>query len=153
MAYEKIYIIPDQAAGKYKGGELWDRYGNFDYFADVEALAEKTSQGQSDKELTIQTHKRLPYLNSKAEISVKEHPRYVAMGINQPKGARPGYTVTLVDSDEKRQFQYTGTLSALYVWLKANAAVDVTLYGPTGAPKDPIALVDDAAAKKVKPAA
>ncbi len=153
MAYSKIYIIPDQAEGKYKGGELWDRYDNFQYFADVEALTEKTAQGQKDKTLEVKAHSRKPYLNSKVETSIPKHPRYVAMGINQPKGAKPGYTVTLVDSDEKRQFQYTGTLSALYVWLKANAAVDVTLYGPTGAPKDPIALVGEAAAKKLRAAA
>ena len=123
------------------------------YFADVEGLTEKTSQGQTDREIEVAAHSRKPYLNSKVETSIPKHTRYVATGINQPKGAKPGYTVTLVDSQEKRQFQYTGTLSALYVWLKANAAVDVTLYGPTGAPKDPIALVSDAAAKKVKPAA
>lgn len=152
MAYEKIYIIPDQASGKYKGGELWDRYGNFQYFADVEALAEKTSEGGKDVEITVAAHSRLPYINSKVEISVPQHQRYVVMGNSQPKGARPGYTVTLVDSDEKRQFQYTGTMSALYTWLKANAAVDVTLYGPTGAPKDPIDLVSDAAAKKLRAA-
>lgn len=153
MAYEKIYIIPDQASGKYKGGELWDRYGNFQYFVDVDGLPEKTSGGQVDKEIEVSGHARLPYLNSKAETSIPKHMRYVAMGINQPKGARPGYTVTFVDSDEKRQFQYTGTLSALYVWAKANAAVDLTIYGPTGAPKDPISLVEAAAAKKVTPAA
>lgn len=152
MAYEKIYIIPDQASGKYKGGELWDRYDNFQYFADVEGLDEKTSGGQQDKEITVAAHSRMPYINSRVETSIPQHMRYVAMGINQPKGARPGYTITLVDSDEKRQFQYTGTLSALYVWLKANAAVDVTLYGPTGAPKDPIALVAESAAKKLRAA-
>ena len=152
MAYSKIYIIPDQASGKYKGGELWDRYGNFQYFADVEGLTEKTSQGQTDREIEVQAHSRMPYINSKVETSIPKHFRYVATGINQPKGALPGYTVTLVDSDEKRQFQYTGTLSALYVWLKANAAVDVTLYGPTGAPKDPIDLVSEAAAKKLRAA-
>ena len=153
MAYEKIYIIPDQAAGKYKGGELWDRYGNFEYFADVEALTEKTSQGGKDMEIEVQAHSRLPYLNSKVEISVPKHTRYVVTGNSQPKGAKPGYTVTLVDSQEKRRFQYTGTMSALYTWLKANAAVDVTLYGPTGAPKDPIDLVSESAAKKAKAAA
>jgi hypothetical protein len=153
MAYEKIYIIPDQASGKYKGGELWDRYDNFQYFVDVEGLAEKVSGGQVDKEITVKAHSRLPYINSKAETSIPQHQRYVAMGINQPKGARPGYTVTFVDSDEKRQFQYTGSMSALYVWAKANAAVDLTIYGPTGSPKDPIALVEAAAAKKVTLAA
>ena len=153
MAYEKIYVIPAQASGKYKGGELWDRYDNFQYFADVEGLDEKVSGGQVDKEIEVRAHSRLPYLNAKAQISVPKTTRYVAMGINQPKGAKPGYTVTLVDSDEKRQFQYTGSMSALYVWLKANAAVDVTLYGPTGAPKDPIALNGEAAAKKLRAAA
>lgn len=152
MAHEKIYIIPDQASGKYKGGELWDRYDNFQYFADIEGLTEKTTQGQSDGEVEVAAHSRMPYINSKVETSIPKHTRYFAKGINQPKGAKPGYTITLVDSDERRQFQYTGTLSCLYVWLKANAAVDVTLYGPTGAPKDPIALVDEAAAKKLRAA-
>ena len=153
MAYEKIYIIPDQATGKYKGGELWDRYGNFQYFADVEALTEKVSGGQVDDEQKVKAHGRLPYINSKVEISIPEHDRYVITGNSQPKGAKPGYTITLVDSDEKRQFQYTGTMSALYVWLKANAAVDMVLYGPTGSPKDPISLVSEAAAKKATLAA
>ena len=73
------------------------------------------------------------------------HKRYASVGINQAKGAIPGYTVTFADSAEKRQFQYTGTMSGLYAFCKANAAVNLTLYGPTGGPKDPIAVVEGAA--------
>ena len=144
MAYSNIYIIPD--AGNMKGGELWDRYGNLSYFVDVTGLTDKTVAGGTDIEMDIPAHKRKPYLNAKALISVPAHKRYASVGINQPKGAKPGYTVTFSDSVEKRQFQYTGTLSGLYAYCKANAAVNLTIYGPTGAPKDPIAVVEGAAA-------
>ena len=140
MAYAHIYIIPD--SGNMKGGELWDRYGNLEYFVDVTGLTDKTVAGGTDIEMEIPAHKRKPYLNAKALISVPAHKRYASVGINQPKGAKPGYTVTFSDSVEKRQFQYTGTLSGLYAYCKANAAVNLTIYGPTGAPKDPIAVVE-----------
>ena len=143
MAYSHIYVIPD--AGNMKGGELWDRYGNLEYFVDVSGLADKTTEGGQDIEMDVAAHKRKPYLNAKALISVPAHKRYASVGINQPKGAKPGYTVTFSDSVEKRQFQYTGTLSALYAFCKANAAVNLTIYGPTGAPKDPINVVESAA--------
>lgn len=148
MAYSHIYIIPK--SGPYKGGELWDKFGNLEYFADVSSLSDKVKDGGTDNALEIAAHKRLPYINAKAEISVSKHTRYVVTGVNQPKGARPGYTVTLVGGDEKRQFQYTGTLSCLYTWLKTTAKHQITLYGPTGAPKDPIAAVTDAG--KAEPA-
>lgn len=144
MAYAHIYVIPD--AGNMKGGELWDRYGNLEYFVDVTGLTDKTVAAGTDIEMDIPAHKRKPYLNAKALISVPAHKRYASVGINQPKGAKPGYTVTFSDSVEKRQFQYTGTLSGLYAYCKANAAVNLTIYGPTGAPKDPIAVVEGAAA-------
>lgn len=144
MAYAHIYIIPD--AGNLKGGELWDRYGNLEYFVDVSSLTDKTKEESEPIEMEIPAHKRKPYLNAKALISVPGHKRHANVGINQPKGAIPGYTVTFTDSVEKRQFQYTGTLSGLYAFCKDNAAVNLTIYGPTGAPKDPIAVVEGAAA-------
>ena len=141
MAYSHIYIIPK--TGPYNGGELWDKYGNLEFFANVDSLEDKVKDGGTDNELSIKAHKRLPYINSKVEISVPAHSRFVVTGVNQPKGARPGYTVTLQGGEEKRQFQYTGTLSCLYSWLKTTAKVQVTLYGPSGSPKDPIAAVTD----------
>lgn len=144
MAYAHIYIIPD--AGNMKGGELWDRYGNLEYFVDVTGLTDKTVAAGKDIEMEIPAHKRKPYLNAKALTSVAAHKRYASVGINQPKGAIPGYTVTFTDSVEKRQFQYTGTMSGLYAFCKDNAAVNLTIYGPSGGPKDPIAVVEGAAA-------
>lgn len=147
MAYSNIYIIPD--AGNMTGGELWDKYGNLSYFVDVTGLTDKTKAAGKDIEMDVTAHKRKPYINSKVLISVPAHKRYASVGINQPKGAIPGYTVTFADSVEKRQFQYTGTMSALYAFCKANAAVNLTIYGPTGGPKDPIKVVENALAAKM----
>ena len=136
MAYSHIYVLPDQAT-VYKGGKIYDRFGNLEFFADVTALEDEATSGGTDSVISVAAHKRLPYINSKAEISVPESTRNVVTGINQRKGI-PGYTITLVADGEKRQFQTTATMSAVYTWLKGSAKKSITLYGPTGAPKDPI---------------
>ena len=46
--------------------------------------------------------------------------------------------MTLTDGVEKRDFQYTGTMSGLVAWLKTTALVIVTIIGPSGTPYDPI---------------
>jgi len=135
MAYTNIYVIPDQS--NYKGGDLYDRYGNLEYFADVAALEDKTLGG-SDMEIPVKEHSRKPYMQAKATISIPAQTRYTVAGVRQTKGGIPGVTVTLADDTEKRQFQYTGTMSALYTWLETTAKVDCFLYGPTGTPYDQI---------------
>lgn len=145
MAYEHIFVIPDQ--GNMKGGELYDRYGNFEYFADVDGLTDATGGGL-DKEVGVKAHSKSPYMRSKGKISIPAHTRYASYGIRLTKGALPGYTVTLQDSVEKRDFQWTGTMSALYSYLKANAAVDMTLYGKTGAPYKQIPVAGEVLAKR-----
>ncbi len=145
MAYAHIFVIPDQ--GNMKGGDLYDRYGNLEYFADVDGLADKTKTGV-DTEQSVKAHSISPYMRSKGQISVKAHPRYASTQIRLTKGAVPGYTVTLQDSVEKRKFQWTGTMSALYAYLKANAAVEMTLYGKTGTPYQSIPVSSEALAKR-----
>jgi hypothetical protein len=68
------------------------------------------------------------------------------MGIRQTKGAIPGYTITLDDGTERRQFQYTGSMSGFYAWLKKATSKDVDLYGPTGTPYDPVTAAGEAQA-------
>lgn len=135
MAYSNIYVIPDQ--GNYKGGDLYDRYGNLEYFAAVDALEDKTLGGM-DMQIPVKAHTRRPYMQAKSTISIPASTRYTVGGVRQTKGAIPGVTVTLADDAEKRQFQWTGTMSALYSWLEANANVAFFLYGPTGTPYDKI---------------
>lgn len=135
MAYEHIYVIPDQ--GNMDGGDLYDRFGNLEYFADVTGLVDK-GKTATDKQIAVAGYSRKPYMNAKSTISVKAHDRYMTVGIRRNKGAIPGYTVTMQGGSEKRQFQYTGGMSGLYAWLKTTAQVDVILYGPTGTPYDEI---------------
>ena len=135
MAYSNIFVIPDQ--GNYKGGDLYDRYGNLEYFAEVAALEDKTLGGM-DMVIPVKAHTRRPYMQAKSTISIPANTRYTVGGVRQTKGAIPGVTVTLADDAEKRQFQWTGTMSALYTWLEANAKVSFFLYGPTGTPYDQI---------------
>ena len=135
-AVKHIYVIPDQE--KYKGGDLYDRYDNLKYFADVADLADKAGSGGTDSEFDVAAHGRKPYLNSKVEISVKGYTRNVVTGISQSKGALPGYNITLSDGTEKRDFTYTGTISSFYSWLKTTAKMEIQMFGPKGTPKDPI---------------
>ena len=145
MAYTNIYVIPDQS--NYKGGDLYDRYGNLEYFADVTALEDKTLGGV-DMEIPVKAHSRKPYMQAKSSISVPAQTRYTVAGVRQTKGGIPGVTVTLADDQEKRQFQYTGTMSALYTWLETTAKVDFFMYGPTGTPYDKILAAAEGAALK-----
>ena len=65
------------------------------------------------------------------------------MNIRQTKGGTPGVTITLVGQGatgpvERRQFGWTGSMSALYAWLKTTANISINMFGPTGTPYDPI---------------
>lgn len=135
-----IWVIPDQ--GAMTGGDLYDKFGNLTYFADTAALTDKASTGV-DKVITVKAHSRNSFMRDPAPSNVTTSSRNVSVGIRRSKGALPGYTVTfLADAglpgEEKRQFQYTGTMSALYAWLKTTAKMQVQLFGPTGTPYDPI---------------
>ena len=136
MAYAHIYVLPDNAA--YGSPEVYDKWGNLEYFADVTGLEDKVTDGGTDSVIQVKAHSRKPYLNSKVEISVGASTRNVMTGVRQTKGAIPGKTVTLLAGPEKRQFQVKGSLSGFYGWLMANNKVAVQMYGPTGAPYDPI---------------
>jgi len=139
MSYDHIYVIPDQ--GKMKGGLLYDKYTNLSYFADVQALEDKTKTGR-DLEVGVTSYKRGRFMRDPAPSTIPAQTRNVSMGIRQTKGAIPGYTITLDDGVERRQFQYTGGLSGFYAWLKTKATQDVDLYGPTGTPYDPIVVAE-----------
>lgn len=123
-----------------KGGKLFDRHGNLTYFADVSALDDVTRTG-ADKSSSVKAHSRAAFMGDPAPSTVEAHTRNFSVGLRQTKGAVPGYTVTFTDDDEKRDFQYTGTMSALVAWLKTTAKVAIDLYGPTGTPYDTIAAV------------
>ena len=135
-----IYVLPTQNT-KYQGGKIYDKFGNLKWFADVEALEDVAATGGTDSEFERAAHKRLPYLNSQVEISVPKTTVNVVTGVNQSKGALPGYTFTLEAEDEKRDFTTTASVSAVYSWLKTTAKKEITMYGPSGTPKDPIPAV------------
>ena len=136
MAYTHIYVIPDQ--GNMTGGKLYDKYGNLSFFAAVDALVDATKTAQ-DVQSSVASHQRGAFMRDPAPTTIATHTRYLSTGLRQTKGAPPGYTVTLVSGAEKRQFQWTGTMSALVAWLKTTANVAIDLYGPTGTPYDTIA--------------
>lgn len=133
--YQHAYVIPD--GPKIKGGVLYDRWGNFAYFADVTALVDKT-QTAVDKETPVEAHKKSRFMNSKGVSSIPTHTRYYTTGLRQTKGALPGFNVTLKDDTEERTFTYDGSMSGLVAWLKTKALVKIELYGPSGTPYDPI---------------
>lgn len=141
MTYSNIYVIPDQ--GNLKGGDLYDRFGNLQFFADVTALVDKTQTGV-DLEVSVSASTRGRFMRDPDPYDVASNTRYVSMNIRQTKGGIPGVTITLVGQNvggpiERRQFGYTGGLSALYAWLKTTANIDINMFGPTGTPYDPIA--------------
>lgn len=138
--YTHAFVIPDQ--GAMKGGVLYDKFGNLEYFADVSGLQDKTKTG-ADKQVQVGSQTVHRFMNSNGTFTRAATIRSLSVGLRQPKGALPGYTVTLesdkeLPGDEKRQFQYTGTMSALVAWLKTTAKMEVWLYGPTGTPYDGI---------------
>ena len=141
MTYSSIYVIPDQ--GAMKGGDLYDKFGNLSYFADVAALTDKTQTGV-DKQISRSAHTRDHFMGDPAPSSVVASTVNVSVGLRQSKGATPGVTITLVSGDEKRDFGWTGTMSALVAWLKANAKVDINLFGSKGTPYDPIPAASEA---------
>ncbi len=140
MRAQHVYVIPD-AVGL-KGGKLYDKYGNLSFFADVTGLTDVTAT-ETDKSSQVKAHTRGRFMRDPAPSSVGAFGRIFSSGIRQSKGGFPGYTVTLVadeglPGEERREFSYTGTLSALYAWLKAEAKLQVNMYGPTGAPYNAI---------------
>ena len=144
MKAEKIYVIPDQ--GSMTGGELYDRWGNFDFFADVTGLDEKTSTAV-DKTINVASHERGSFMRDPNPSTVSAH-SYSKSFFGLPgKGAYPGSTFTFVSFEDdgttvqKRDFTFTGTASALVAFLKTTAERDIDIYGQRG---NLVASVDDA---------
>ena len=140
MTYQHIYEIPNQ--GNLTGGDLYDKFGNLSFFADVTGLVDKTQTGV-DLTVPVKAFNRERFMRDPAPYSVAASTRYVSMNIRQTKGGIPGVTITLVGQDiggpvEKRQFGWTGSMSAIAAWLRANANIPINMYGPTGTPYDPI---------------
>ena len=138
MTYSNIFVIPDQ--GAMKGGDLYDKYGNLTFFADVSALTDKTRTGV-DLQIERAGHTRGRFMRDPAPSTVAATTVNVSVGLRQSKGATPGVVVTLQSGAEKRDFAWTGSMSALVAWLKSTAKVEINLYGPTGTPYDPIPAV------------
>ena len=134
MNVAHIWEIPD--ASSMRGGDLYDTFGNLEYFADTDGLTDKTASPE-DKAITVKSHSRSRFMNDVAPFSVNATSYTRSYGLGQKKGALPGYTIIFVSdaglpAEEKRQFQYTGTLSALNAWLKTTANMQVDVYGPSG---------------------
>ena len=138
MRATNIYVIPD--SGNMKGGDLYDKFGNLSYFADVTGLEDKTRDGL-DKQVQVASHIRKAFMRDQENLTVKSHTRYFSTGLRRSKGGYPGYTITLSDGTEKRDFSYTGTMSGLVAWLKTTAKVDIDMYGKKGTPYDTIPAV------------
>ena len=135
MKVAHIWEIPDQLS--MRGGDLYDTYGNLTYFADTTTLTDKTATGV-DKEVTVKAHTASRFMRDPAPYSVSATGYKRSYGNGRNKGALPGYEVVFVSDagvpgEERRSFQYTGTLSALVAWLKDEAKMLVEVYGPTGA--------------------
>ena len=134
MKYSHIWEIPDQLG--MRGGDLYDTYGNLTYFANTALLVDKTKTAE-DKQVQVKAHTSSRFMRDPApyQVSATVYERSYKMG--RSKGAMPGYTVVFVSDaglpgEEKRSFQYTGTLSALRAWLVDTAKMLVDVYGPSG---------------------
>lgn len=139
-SYTHVWEIPDQ--GSMKGGDLYDKHGNLQYFADVSSLDDKNTFG-ADKQVQVKSHRRKAFMRDDENRTVAAHIRNLSVGLRNSKGGTPGYTITLASDlglvdEEKREFQYTGTMSALVSWLKTTAKMQVHLYGKKGTPYKPI---------------
>ena len=125
------YVIP--AVGAFKGGILYDKFGNLEFFADITGLEDLTKTGE-DKVISVGSSKVNYYMRSKGTYSRSATTAYKSVGVQISKGAIPGHTITLVSGTEKRQFQYNGNDSQLYAWLGENSKVIIDMYGPSGTP-------------------
>ena len=134
MNVSHIWEIPDQL--QMRGGDLYDMWGNLTYFADTALLVDKTRTGV-DKAINVKAHTSSRFMRDPAPHQVGATAYTRSYGNGRNKGALPGYTVTFISDaglpgEETRQFQYTGTLSALVAWLKDTAKMQVAVYGPRG---------------------
>lgn len=134
MKVAHIWEIPDQLS--MRGGDLYDTFGNLTYFADTTGLTDKANSPE-DKSVNVKAHTRSRFMGDVAPFSVNATAYTRSYGLGRKKGALPGYTITFVSDaglpgEERRQFQYTGTLSALAAWLKTEAKMLVDVYGPSG---------------------
>jgi hypothetical protein len=135
MRVAHIWEIPDQLS--MRGGDLYDTYGNLTYFAATGTLTDKTATGV-DKAISVKAHTASRFMRDPAPYQVTGTGYTRSYGNGRNKGALPGYEVMFVSDagtpgEERRSFQYTGTLSALVAWLKDEAKILVEVYGPTGA--------------------
>ena len=141
--YSHAYVIPDQGEqNQLRGGILYDKWDNFEWFATTDAL-EDQSQLAIPRTSEVKAHSKSRFMNSKGKSSVPKHNRNFVSGILQSKGALPGHTITLQANDdlggeEMRDFTYDGGNSALYEWLKTNCKRNLTMYGERGTPYVPI---------------
>ena len=133
MNVAKIWVIPNQ--GSMRGGDLYDRFDNFEYFADTTALTEKVSSS-TDIQIARKALSRSAFMRDPAPASVAGTTYHRSVGLYGSKGGYPGRAVVFVSDaglpgEERRQFSWTGTMSALVAWLKtkANMAIDIYVDG------------------------
>ena len=81
------FVIPD--VGPFKGGVLYDKFGNLDYFADVSGLEDLTKTGE-DLQISVNSANVSYYMRSKAKFTRKATTAYKSTGIQLLKGAIPG---------------------------------------------------------------
>lgn len=134
MRVSHVWEIPDQLS--MRGGDLYDTWGNLTYFADTAGLVDKTATGL-DKAISVKAHTSSRFMRDPAPYQVSATGYTRSYGNGRYKGALPGYEVVFVTDaglpgEERRSFQYTGTLSALVAWLKDEAKMLVDVYGPSG---------------------
>lgn len=135
MKVEKIYVIPDQNV--LRGGDLYDRWGNFDFFADVTALQEKTST-LVEKSYSVPSHERGRFMRDPNPSTVSSTQATRVFFGMPGKGALPGKTFTFVAYEDdgttlqKRDFTFTGSTSALVGWLTTASERVIDVYGERG---------------------
>ena len=135
--YAHAYVIPAQ--GILPGGTLYDKYGNFSYFVSVDGLEDKAKTTET-RAIPVKAANVNYYMRSAATFARNATTRNVTVGAQLSKGATPGVPILLDDGNEQRTFMYDGNQSALYAYVSTNAAMSLTMYGPTGVPYAPVVV-------------
>ena len=133
----KIYL---QAAVDGTSDELkiYDKFDNLKEFIDVTDLTDVTDS-VTNATASVKSHSRLPYMRAKTTITVAAHARQYMVDTGRRKGAAlPGKNFTIQaelsgSGSELRSFTYVGRMMDLHALIKAEAKVDLVLYGSTGA--------------------
>jgi len=107
---------------------IWGIPANINYFVKT-PLVPDSVDGVVNKTTTVSPHQRRKYVGDPAPSNVSGHSREYMYDPGRKVGnALPGFSFTLDDGTEKRQFTLDGDVMSLHAYLVSEASMDLTLY-------------------------